>query len=101
MAKRPTITEISSGFSSSTQLNNNLVQIRDAFDNTLSRDGSTPNAMNADIDMNGYNITNVNNVFSGGEDLVAKINALVNRVTISSESPTGGQNDDIWFKITT
>ena len=62
MAKRPTVTTISSGYASNTQLNANFEALRDAFDNTLSIDGSTPNAMNADLDMNSNDIINVDNI---------------------------------------
>lgn len=62
MAKKPTITNISSGYTSTTTLNNNFQELRDAFDNTLSLDGSTPNAMLADLDMNSNNILNANEV---------------------------------------
>lgn len=54
-----TLASISSGYQSTTQLNNNFNTIVTAFENTLSRDGSTPNAMSADIDLNGYNLLNV------------------------------------------
>ena len=59
MAKKPTITTLTSGFNSTTTLNNNFTALRDAFDNTLSLDGSTPNAMNADLDMNSNDLLNV------------------------------------------
>lgn len=59
MAKKPTTTTVASGFYSTTTLNNNFTALRDAFDNTLSLDGSTPNAMNADLDMNSNDILNV------------------------------------------
>lgn len=59
MAKRPTTTTVASGFYSTTTLNNNFTALRDAFDNTLSLDGSTPNAMNADLDMNSNDLLNV------------------------------------------
>lgn len=59
MAKKPTLTTVSSGFNSTTTLNNNFTALRDAFDNTLSLDGSTPNAMNADLDMNSKDLLNV------------------------------------------
>lgn len=59
MAKKPTISNISSGYASTTTLNNNFTALRDGFDNTLSRDGSTPNSMAADIDMNSNDILNV------------------------------------------
>jgi hypothetical protein len=62
MAKKPTISTISSGYASNTQLNNNFSALRTGFDNTLSLDGSTPNAMNADLDMNGNNILNASEV---------------------------------------
>lgn len=60
MSKKPTITTVSSGFAANTQINGNFTALRDAFDNTLSLDGSTPNAMNADIDLNGNDVLNVN-----------------------------------------
>lgn len=59
MAKKPTITTLKSGFNSTTTLNNNFTALRNAFDNTLSLDGSTPNAMNADLDMNSNDLLNV------------------------------------------
>lgn len=62
MAKKPTITTLTSGFNSTTTLNNNFTALRNAFDNTLSLDGSTPNAMNADLDMNSNDILNVGEI---------------------------------------
>lgn len=62
MAKKPTVTTVSSGYASNTQLNNNFTAVRDAFDNTLSLDGSTPNAMQADLDLNGNALLNVGNI---------------------------------------
>ena len=62
MAKKPTVTTVSSGFASNTQLNSNFTALRDAFDNTLSLDGSTPNAMQADLDLNGNALLNVGNI---------------------------------------
>ncbi len=60
MAKKPDITTIASGYYSRQALNTNFENIEDKFDNTLSRDGSTPNAMGADLDMNSNDIQNVN-----------------------------------------
>ena len=73
MAKRPTLTTVSSGFNSTTTLNNNFTALRDAFDNTLSLDGSTPNAMNANLDMNSKDLLNVGEV--GTESL--RINGVL------------------------
>lgn len=58
MAKKPTINTVSSGYASSSIINQNMEALRDGFDNTLSLDGSAPNAMGADIDLNGNNIIN-------------------------------------------
>jgi len=62
MAKKPSITTVSSGYQSTTTINDNLQNLRNAFDNTLSLDGSTPNAMGADLDMNNNDILNVNSI---------------------------------------
>lgn len=74
MAKRPTITNISSGYTSTTTLNKNFEELRDGFDNTLSLDGSTPNAMNADLDLNGNSIANVSTLFINGVDVIDELN---------------------------
>lgn len=60
MAKKPTISTIASGYQSTTTINDNFQNVRNAFDNTLSLDGSTPNAMQADIDLNSNDLLNVN-----------------------------------------
>jgi hypothetical protein len=59
LAKEPSITSVSSGFSSAETLNNNFEEVKAAFRNTISRDGSSPNNMNADFDMNSNDILNV------------------------------------------
>ena len=69
MAKKPTITSINSGFASNTQLNGNFEALRSGFDNTLSLDGSTPNAMQADIDLNGNKLINATDVIVNGVSL--------------------------------
>jgi len=66
MAKKPSITTVSSGYQSTTTINNNTQNLRDAFDNTLSLDGSTPNAMQADFDMNSNDILNVDKLYLSG-----------------------------------
>lgn len=59
MAKKPTISTLVGGFVSAGRLNNIFQQILSAFDNTISRDGSTPNQMEADLDLNNNNLLNV------------------------------------------
>ena len=64
MAKRPTLTDLTSLTNSSAinALSENWDAIEEAFDNTLSLDGSTPNAMNADLDLNGNALLNVGTI---------------------------------------
>jgi hypothetical protein len=54
-----TLTDIVSGFASSVAINANNALIEAALENTLSRDGTTPNAMEANLDMNSYDVNNV------------------------------------------
>lgn len=71
MAKKPSINTITTGYASAEALNENFEALRNALDNTLSLDGSTPNAMGADFDMNGFSILNADAVYVSGTDIVA------------------------------
>ena len=95
MAKQATVNTISSGYASQTQLNENFNNINTALNNTLSRDGSAPNAMNADLDLNNNDLLNVNAIYVDGVNV---LNVLDN-VTVSTASPSGGDDGDIWFKV--
>jgi hypothetical protein len=64
------------------QINDNNQHIEEAIENTLSLDGTSPNAMNADFDMNGNDILNVG--FINGQD--------ANDLT-GPEGPEGPQGD--------
>ncbi len=75
MAKKPTLNTIASGYASNTTLNSNFEELRDAFDNTLSLDGSTPNAMGADLDLNGNNIIGASGLTVNGTDYLAEVTA--------------------------
>lgn len=97
MAKKPNINTVATGYQATDTINDNFNNLRNAFDNTLSLDGSVPNAMNADLDMNGNDIINASGLYINGVDYLA----LLNRITISTDSPSGGQNGDIWFKVST
>ena len=78
MAKRPSISTISSGYASTTTLNENFEALQEAFDNTISRDGSTPNTMSANLDMNGNDIIGASSVLVGGVDYLAQSLAYKN-----------------------
>lgn len=59
-----TLADILSGFVSNVVLNDNNTRIEAAIENTLSRDGTGPNHMNATLDMNGNLIINQANPIS-------------------------------------
>lgn len=95
MAKKPDITTIASGYASNTSLNVNFESLRDGFDNVVSLDGSTPNAMQADFDLNGNDILNAGNIYVDGVNLLN----LLDNITVSSYAPSGGNDGDVWFKV--
>lgn len=82
MPKQPTLSDISNILTSATALNANWDAIQTAFQNTLSRDGSGPNQMLSDLDLNGNDLLNVGSLTAteiriGGQDMVAVLTALV------------------------
>lgn len=54
-----TINDITSGYFSTSALNAAFTAIETAIENTVSRDGTTPNQMTADLDMNSNRVTNL------------------------------------------
>lgn len=52
------LNNVTSGFAATTLINSNNTAITNAVENTLSRDGTGPNQMNAPLDMNGNMILN-------------------------------------------
>ena len=166
MAKLTTsdLTTLTNETSAVATMNANNALIETAIENTLSRDGTTPNTMSADIDLNGNDLLNIGtysfsgtatlsdtlgyaeewankaenslvstsaggdgsteysalhwaakaaadkvltaaDVVSTGADVIAAgtaaTDALAAKITISTSSPTGGSDGDIWFKTTT
>ena len=95
MAKQPVVNTISSGYASHSQLNENFSNIQTSFNNTLSLDGITPNAMQANIDMNNNDIINVSGIYVGGVNVLN----ILDNVTVSTAFPSGGNDGDIWFKV--
>lgn len=95
MAKQPVVNTISSGYASQSQLNENFSNIQTSFTNTLSLDGSTPNAMQANFDMNNQDIINVRGIYVNGENVLN----LLDNVTVSTAYPSGGNEGDIWFRV--
>lgn len=64
MAKKATLTTLSANDTSNVTANSNFDKLNEAFENTLSRDGSTPNNMGADLDMDSNDILNVKGVYA-------------------------------------
>ena len=79
MSKAPTLSDITSGYGSQSLFNNNWDAIQEAFENTLSLDGSTPNQMTADIDLNSNDLLNVNTMSANFIELSGQklVNAAV------------------------
>lgn len=93
MAKRPTITTVASGYTSQATIDANFEAVRDQFDNTLSRDGSTPNEMGADLDLNSNDIlnagtVNTDNLVVDGTNLDSKLDEAAASATASAASAT-------------
>ena len=69
-----------------TALNQNFTAIEEAIENTLSRDGTTPNYLEASLDANSQRIVNLPYALSGSEPVtLAQVYALV-----TGEDWTGG-----------
>ncbi len=107
---------ISSGYASNTTFNTTFTTIENEFQQkVLYRDNPSgePNSMQNDLDMNSNDINNVKDITMTGDFTVDGVDyltsmqtlydnylALVDRVTISTASPSGGTDGDIWFKVT-
>lgn len=107
---------ISSGYASNTTFNTTFTAIENEFQQkVLYRDNPTgePNSMQNDLDLNSNDINNVKDITMTGDFTVDGVDyltsmqtlydnylALIDRVTISTDSPSGGSDGDIWFKVT-
>jgi len=94
-----------------TNINNNNALIETALENTLSRDGTIPNTMGADLDMNSYDINNVGEINSavvtiGGVDVGGVADAAAssaaaaaiseaNAATSAEEAAASGVTDHV------
>lgn len=100
-----TLNTITSGYASVDALNANFDAIEQAFENTLSRDNTSPNQLEADLDMNNNSIINCAGVEVGGVDIIEEMTTTYNNFlalqgcTVSTSSPSGGNDGDIWFTV--
>ena len=76
-----TLTDIVSGYKASETINTNNTAIEAAVENTLSRDGTTPNQMDANLDMNSNRILNLPNAVANQEPVTLAQAASIAGVT--------------------
>lgn len=111
------LNDITSGYAAVDLLNENFARIEEAFENTLSRDGTAPNTLTADLDVNHNDLLNVGvlevdslevdgtNYVIQAQNMIDEMTVIynnmlaLNNVTVSTESPSGGNDGDIWFKV--
>lgn len=89
MAKAPTLPTLVGGYESAAAINANFQAILTSLQNTVSRDGSAPNQMQADLDLNGNGIVNVGtfsveDVEVDGRSLSSILNELQAAITTLS-----------------
>ena len=90
MAKKPTLITLSSGYGSTTLLNSNFNDLNNAFNNTLSLDGSTPNSMSADLDLGGNDLLNVGSINGDSLTDFAAAAALAAASVVAAEAAEVG-----------
>jgi len=95
MPKVP-LNTITSGYGTVDALNANFDAIEAAFDNTLSRNGDTPNQMQANLDMNGNALLNVGTIngapITALGDISGYVNTALAAATSASASATSAAN---------
>jgi hypothetical protein len=84
--------DIGTGYNLSTVVNNNNDFLEEAFDNTLSRDGSGPNEMRAALDMNSHSILNLGSPTSLAS--AARWADVVDAIAVENPLPSQTGNED-------
>lgn len=105
-----TLTDITTGYASAAAQNANNALIEAALENTLSRDGTSPNTMSAQLDMNSQRITNLPNAVNNSEPVTlaqaaslagvtgvltkAGVQAVLNAITSDEATVIAAINDE-------
>lgn len=89
-----TLDDIASGYGSATKFNSNNDKIEAAVENTLSRDGTAPNTMEANLDMNSYRILNLPDATNNQEPLTLGQAATLEGFTIAATQ--GAVGEALW-----
>lgn len=86
------LTSLANANTAVTAINANSALIETALENTLSRDGTSPNTMEAELDMNSNRIINLSEPVSNSEPLrLQDLNEFINNGTVAFNSlPVGG-----------
>jgi len=95
MAKLTTsdLTTLTNETSAVATMNANNALIETAMENTLSRDGTTPNTMSADIDLNGNDLLNIGTlVLQGGDTLNSFVDTANTAATNAENSATASES---------
>jgi hypothetical protein len=92
-----TVSELQAFPSAAANINSNSATIEDAFDNTLSRDGTSPNSMGAALDMNSHRVVNLPAPISSTEPLRAADLTGGSAVTVNN-LPTAGTINQVLTK---
>lgn len=82
-----------------TAINANYALTETAVENTLSRDGTSPNQMGANLDMNSHRILNLPSPVSSLEPLrLTDLDSFINGTATFSNMPTGGTSGQVLTK---
>jgi len=79
-------------------INENVQRVADALENTLSRDGASPNQMEAQLDMNGYRVINVGAPVNSN-DAVRLVDLTGEIADIQGTTPSGGTTGQVLAKV--
>lgn len=92
------VADLTSTTTAQATINANSATIQTAFDNTLSRDGTVPNPMLSNLDMNGYQVLNLPAPATTGSALrLQDLNSFIGGGTIST-LPIGGTTGQVLAK---
>jgi hypothetical protein len=87
------LNDITSGFASNTLYNANNAAIEVALDNTLSLDGTSPNAMLANLDMNGYGLLNAVSINGIDTTLLTNLSSVITDAAVSANASAASAVD--------
>ena len=100
MAKRANTTTITNRPDITPEVNANFEAVNEALENTLSLDGSTPNAMGADLDMNSNDILNTGDIYTDnlhlqGVDITAQVTDTATKAAEAAASAASASASEV------